>query len=96
MSAPQFAITDQGEVYRRSQFGKWIKLGHIAYVLNEGTALAQQVREWWQVQLASDEPTESLVIPSGGKPPVVLVSETCFKPGWQPRQEPAEAALAAA
>jgi hypothetical protein len=95
MKVPSFGITKEGQLYRWNRQDHWIRLGHIAYVLDGQTAIAREACEWWQARLASNEPTENLAIRKGAGSARVLVSDTYFKAGWQPCPEPVEALLAA-
>jgi hypothetical protein len=61
MNTKKFAITAEGQVYRRDGH-EWQCMGHLGSILYEQSVLGRGVREWWQARLDSDEPGENIVV----------------------------------
>ena len=55
MTKQKFGITEDGHVFLLNGRGRK-PVGHIACVVRERTALAQEVRAWWAEQLAAEGP----------------------------------------
>jgi len=93
MDKEQLAITEEGQVYRLRDRNRPLLLGHISCLVSEQTALGHEVRAWWQVRLASEEPGENIVLTRSGEFYFVRSGEATVVEG--PNQEVAVAPMAA-
>ena len=59
MKKQKFGITEKGDVFLLNGRGRK-PVGHIACLVRERTALAQEVRAWWADQLAAEGPLVTL------------------------------------
>jgi hypothetical protein len=93
MDKDRFAITEEGQVYRLRGRDRPLLLGHISCLVHEKTRLGHEVRGWWQVRLASEEPGENIVLTRSGEFCFVRSGEATVVEG--PSQEVAVTPMAA-
>ena len=89
----RFAITEEGQVYHLRGRDRPLLLGHISCLVYEKTRLGHEVRAWWQVRLALEEPGENIVLTRSGEFYFVRSGEATMVEA--PNQEVAVASMAA-
>ena len=67
MQSDEFAITENGAVYRFHGHGRPMLLGHVSSVAREDTRLGREVRTWWDARLESDGARENIVFTRTGE-----------------------------
>ena len=67
MHTEQFAITEEGQVYRMRDHARPPLLGQIACLIREETRQGRDVHAWWAARLTSDEPGENIVFTRTGE-----------------------------
>ncbi len=94
MKKPKFGIKENGEVYLLNGGDRRL-LGHIACVIRGETVTAQEVRKWWNEQLASDKPIETLdeTPPEENALPIIRVPASALAIDGEADRELAELAL---